>query len=61
MPQFHADGADVPPSPLYLPCPKCGRSMFLSRVEPTDKPDYDRRIFQCATCGVEESKVVKFK
>lgn len=42
------------------PCPKCGAQMLLSRIEP-DKPDHDKRTFECAACGHELSQVVKFK
>ena len=34
--------------------------MLLSRIEP-DKPDHDKRTFECSACGHEQSEVVKFK
>ena len=34
--------------------------MMLSRIEP-DKPDHDKRSFECVNCGNEHSEVVKFK
>jgi len=43
------------------PCPKCGEGMWLSRIEPTDKPDYDQRTFECPRCDHSETKMVKFK
>ena len=42
------------------PCPQCGKAMLLARIEP-EKPDYDRRTFQCAECGHSLSEVVKYK
>ena len=42
------------------PCPKCGAKMLLARIEP-DKPDHDKRTFECPSCGNEHSEVVKFK
>jgi len=41
-------------------CPKCGTQMVLARIEP-DKPDYDRRTFECAQCGHSESLTVKYR
>jgi len=41
------------------PCPRCGRPMWLARIEP-DKPDYDRRTFECSECGHEEDRVVRY-
>ena len=34
--------------------------MLLTRIEP-DKPDHDRRTFECPECGYEESIVVKYQ
>jgi RNase P subunit RPR2 len=43
-------------------CPRCGTPMMLARVTLVrDKPDYDKRYFECANCGNEISEVVKFK
>jgi hypothetical protein len=42
------------------PCSKCGTQMLLARIEP-DKPNYDKRTFECATCESSESFVVKYK
>ncbi len=42
------------------PCSKCGTQMLLARIEP-DKPDHDKRTFQCSICDHSESFVVKYK
>ena len=34
--------------------------MWLARIEPTDKPDYDQRTFECARCEHSETMMVKF-
>ena len=41
-------------------CEGCGARMWLSRIEP-DKPDHDRRIFECAECNNEKIVVVKYR
>ena len=51
-----------PPKPIdQPPCPKCGEGMWLTRIEPTDKPDYDQRTFECPRCDHSETMTVKFK
>jgi hypothetical protein len=35
--------------------------MMLARIEPTDRPDYDCRTFECDRCGHARSEDVKFK
>ena len=42
-------------------CPKCHTGMMLSRIEPTDKPDHDKRTFECAVCQFSTIEVVKYK
>jgi DNA-directed RNA polymerase subunit M/transcription elongation factor TFIIS len=42
------------------PCPECGTMMILARIEP-DKPNHDKRTFECPKCHHSESMVVKFK
>jgi DNA-directed RNA polymerase subunit RPC12/RpoP len=42
------------------PCPKCGYPMWLARIEPTDKSDYDQRTFECPQCDHSETMMVKF-
>jgi predicted RNA-binding Zn-ribbon protein involved in translation (DUF1610 family) len=34
------------------PCPKCGREMVITRIEP-DRLGYDLRTFECTKCGNE--------
>ena len=41
------------------PCPKCGTTMMLARIE-FDTSGYDRRMFECPTCDYWESAVVRF-
>jgi transposase-like protein len=41
-------------------CPRCGSPMKLERIEP-DKPQHDRRIFHCGTCGESVSETVKYR
>ncbi len=42
MPQSHVND---PPKLSDLSLDMCGMPMFLSRVEPADEADYDRRTF----------------
>lgn len=43
-------------------CPRCGTRMMLARITPVrDKPDHDKRSFECPKCGNEISDVVKFR
>jgi len=41
-------------------CPICQSGMMLTRIEP-EKPDHDRRSYECQKCDHSESVVVKFK
>jgi hypothetical protein len=41
-------------------CPKCARLMWLARIEP-DKPDHDRRTFECCECDHTDTVVVKYR
>lgn len=51
-----------PPSPIdQPPCLNCGGRMWLARIEPTDKPDYDQRTFECPRCEHSETMMVKYK
>jgi ribosomal protein S27AE len=46
---------------LSLPtCPKCGATMWLARIEP-DKPQHDKRTYECPKCEHEVSDVVKYR
>jgi ribosomal protein S27AE len=49
------------PPPAKLRCPKCGVSMFLSQIDPTDKADHDERTYECAECDYFEKMVVQFR
>jgi DNA-directed RNA polymerase subunit M/transcription elongation factor TFIIS len=53
------------PSPLppiaQRRCPSCGLHLFLSRIEPTDRADYEERIYECQTCAYGETVTVKFR
>ena len=49
------------PSPAQLRCPKCGASMFLSQIDPTDKAGQDERTFECSECAYSEKIVVQFR
>jgi ribosomal protein S27AE len=42
-------------------CPKCGARMWLTRIFPTDKVDYERRIYECPQCEHEVSEEVLFR
>jgi len=41
-------------------CEQCGVPMWLARIEP-DKPDHDRRTFECSICKSETIEVVKYR
>ena len=42
-------------------CPKCGVPMFMSQIDPSDKPDYDVRTFECQRCDYSETITVQFR
>ena len=42
-------------------CPTCQKVMLLARIEPSGKPDYDIRTFECAVCGHSETNEVKYR
>jgi transposase-like protein len=42
------------------PCPQCGTTMMLARIEP-HTPGCDMRTFECPSCNHSESEVVHFK
>ena len=46
---------------VFPPCPRCGSQMWLTRIEPTDKPDYDQRTLECHPCEHSELMIVKFR
>ena len=41
-------------------CPKCGARMWLARIEP-DKPDHDKRTYECPACDNVAIEVVKYR
>lgn len=51
----HAPGAFHGPD-----CPQCGELMWRALIEP-DKPDHDRRTFECASFKRVEKVVVKYR
>jgi transposase-like protein len=54
MPYFtHASTRAIP----RPPCPKCGATMMMARIEP-DVPGHDRRTFECKNCGNAKTEVV---
>jgi hypothetical protein len=53
--------ADNEPAALERPvCPECGAEMWLATIEP-ERPDHDRRTFECPRCQTEKIEVVKYK
>jgi hypothetical protein len=58
MPQSHI--FDPPDPPQEQPaCPKCRWPMWLVSIEP-DRPDHDRRTFECSRCEHQETVVIKY-
>jgi hypothetical protein len=50
-----------PTQPLtFGPCPQCREPMRLGLIEPAE-PRYDKRTYQCASCGHSEIKMVKYR
>lgn len=41
-------------------CPNCRSQMWLAWIEP-DKPDHDRRVFECPSCPNFSESVVKYR
>jgi ribosomal protein S27AE len=41
-------------------CPECGKLMVLAQIEP-DKPDHDKRIFECPKCHHVLREIVKHR
>jgi len=41
-------------------CERCLARMWLARIEP-EKPDYDRRTFECPECEHSMTEVVKYR
>lgn len=55
--RVYADRAETHDHP---PCPLCQGAMSLFRIMP-EKPDHDRRTFQCTQCKHEHMLVVKYQ
>jgi len=50
------------PSDIYRPlCSKCGSRMWLLVIEPTDKPNFDTRSFECSPCENIETLTFKYQ
>jgi hypothetical protein len=35
--------------------------LFLSRIEPTDRDNYEERTYECGMCAYGETVTVKFR
>jgi DNA-directed RNA polymerase subunit RPC12/RpoP len=44
----------------YPKCAKCSAQMWISRIEP-DKPDHDKRTFECPACNGVTTAIVKYR
>jgi hypothetical protein len=44
----------------HVICERCGSIMLLTKIEP-DKPDYDRRTFDCIECNDTVVEIVKYR
>jgi hypothetical protein len=60
MPQSHLNDP-LKPNDLSPHCDMCGTPMFLSRIEPADDADHDRRTFECTACRQSMTVTVKYK
>ena len=50
-----------PTQKLELPkCSKCGAQMWLARIKP-DKPDHDKRTYECPQCDHVMTGIVKYR
>jgi transposase-like protein len=58
MRDFHYDPGK--PEIAHPTCTRCGAPMWLTRIEP-DKPDHDRRTFECKACRKTVVEVVKYR
>ncbi len=50
------------PHPSYErpPCPKCGATMMLSRLDREDS-DHGKRTFDCIPCDQQEAVIVQYR
>ena len=44
---------------LCAPYPVCGSPMWLDCIEATDKPDHDKRTYECVRCERTRTIIVK--
>jgi ribosomal protein S27AE len=58
MREFHFDTDKI--EIAHPTCLRCGAPMWLTRIEP-DKPDHDRRTFECKACSNVVVEVIKFR
>ena len=42
-------------------CENCDAAMWLASIEPDDKSDHDRRVFECPRCQHQMIEAVKFR
>lgn len=50
------------PQAIWRPrCANCRAEMWLAWICPDDKPDHDKRVFECPRCQYEITEVVKYK
>jgi len=35
--------------------------MWLAWIEPDEKPDHDKRVFECPRCQYEITEIVKYR
>ena len=50
------------PPAIWRPrCAKCRAEMWLVWIETDDKPNHDRRVFECPRCQYEITEVVKYR
>ena len=59
MPETRSSFTD-PETILHPVCNWCGGATFLTQIEP-DKPDYDRRTFECSTCNNAMTEIIRYK
>ena len=56
--------SQIIPHPLTIShpcCEICDAQMWLVSIEPDDKPDHDRRTFECPRCQHMTVEVIKYK
>jgi len=48
-----------PETILHPVCNWCGGPTFLTQIEP-DKPDFDRRTFECSACNNAVTEIIRY-